>query len=88
MICLNDNLFQSVIFSVDTMYDDKTSSLTVTPSPGSVGTLIVPSGFRVNSGEYKLMGLAPYGDSSSKEVAEFANTIKTELVQIMDDGSI
>src|SRR5205085_6422856 len=25
-------------------------------------------GFRVNSGEYKLMGLAPYGDPSSTEV--------------------
>ena len=60
--------------------------------PHSVGLLYSAFtfylGFRVNSGEYKLMGLAPYGDSSSKEVEEFTNTIKTELVQIMDDGSI
>jgi len=45
-------------------------------------------GFRVNSGEYKLMGLAPYGDPHSKQVAEFIHTIKSELVQILEDGSI
>ena len=45
-------------------------------------------GFRVNSGEYKLMGLAPYGDPGSKEVKEYTRIIKSELVQIMEDGSI
>lgn len=39
-------------------------------------------GFRVNSGEYKLMGLAPYG----KPV--YAELIKEKLVRISDDGSI
>ncbi len=38
-------------------------------------------GFRVNSGEYKLMGLAPYGDP------RFAKTIRQKLVDLHDDGS-
>lgn len=39
------------------------------------------TGFRVNSGEYKLMGLAPYGEPS------FVDAIKRELIDIRDDGS-
>jgi carbamoyltransferase len=38
-------------------------------------------GFRVNSGEYKLMGLAPYGEP------KFVDLIKKELIDIKDDGS-
>ncbi len=38
-------------------------------------------GFRVNSGEYKVMGLAPYGDPI------YTNLIKKELIDIKDDGS-
>lgn len=38
-------------------------------------------GFRVNSGEYKLMGLAPYGE------ARYADIIRRELVDIKSDGS-
>ncbi len=38
-------------------------------------------GFRVNSGEYKLMGLAPYGEP------KYADLIRRELVHIKDDGS-
>lgn len=45
-------------------------------------------GFKVNSGEYKLMGLAPYGNPESDLVEEFITKIKTELVDIRDDGSI
>lgn len=45
-------------------------------------------GFRVNSGEYKLMGLAPYGISGSEETQRFKDIIKTHLVDIKDDGSI
>jgi carbamoyltransferase len=33
-------------------------------------------GFRVNSGEYKLMGLAPYGDPQSDQVKEYVKIIK------------
>lgn len=39
-------------------------------------------GFKVNSGEYKLMGLAPYG----KPV--YADLIKENIVNINEDGSI
>ncbi len=38
-------------------------------------------GFRVNSGEYKLMGLAPYGEPRYKDL------ILDNLVDIKDDGS-
>ena len=38
-------------------------------------------GFRVNSGEYKLMGLAPYGE------AKYVDLIKKELIDIKEDGS-
>ena len=39
------------------------------------------TGFRVNSGEYKIMGLAPYG----KPV--YVDIIKNNLIKINDDGS-
>ncbi len=39
------------------------------------------AGFKVNSGEYKLMGLAPYGEP------RYVDTIKRELIDIKDDGS-
>jgi carbamoyltransferase len=39
------------------------------------------TGFRVNSGEYKLMGLAPYGEPV------YADTIMDELIDLKDDGS-
>jgi carbamoyltransferase len=45
-------------------------------------------GFKVNSGEYKLMGLAPYGNHGSKEVEKYVDVIKTELTEIKEDGSI
>lgn len=45
-------------------------------------------GFRVNSGEYKLMGLAPYGDPRSPQVDRYVDLIKTRLVEIKDDGSL
>src|SRR5210317_7021 len=38
-------------------------------------------GFKVNSGEYKVMGLAPYG----KPI--YANLIKEKLITVADDGS-
>ena len=38
-------------------------------------------GFRVNSGEYKLMGLAPYGEP------KYVHTIKDNLLDVKPDGS-
>ncbi len=60
--------------------------------PHSVGLLYSAFtyflGFRVNSGEYKLMGLAPYGDPGSPQVAEFERIIREQLVDIAADGSV
>jgi carbamoyltransferase len=39
------------------------------------------TGFKVNSGEYKVMGLAPYGEP------RFADAIRENLIDIKDDGS-
>lgn len=54
--------------------------------PHSVGLLYSAftyyCGFKVNSGEYKLMGLAPYGEP------RFADLIREKLVTIFEDGSI
>jgi carbamoyltransferase len=38
-------------------------------------------GFKVNSGEYKVMGLAPYGEP------KYVNTIKKHLININEDGT-
>lgn len=45
-------------------------------------------GFVVNSGEYKLMGLAPYGNPKSPDLEKYKDLIKKELVDIKPDGSI
>ena len=39
------------------------------------------TGFKVNSGEYKVMGLAPYGEP------RFAQRILEELIDLKPDGS-
>ncbi len=53
--------------------------------PHSLGLLYAAftyyCGFKVNSGEYKLMGLAPYG------VPKYAKQIKDNLIDIKDDGT-
>jgi carbamoyltransferase len=53
--------------------------------PDSLGLLYSAftyyTGFRVNSGEYKVMGLAPYGEP------KYVDTIFRELVDLREDGS-
>jgi len=60
--------------------------------PHSIGLLYSAftyyTGFRVNSGEYKLMGLAPYGNHDSDQFKEFKEKILSEIVDIREDGSI
>jgi carbamoyltransferase len=60
--------------------------------PHSVGLLYSSFtfwlGFRVNSGEYKLMGLAPYGNPGSERVKEYISRIRNELADIKEDGSV
>lgn len=54
--------------------------------PDSLGLLYSAftyyTGFRVNSGEYKVMGLAPYGEP------KYVDLIKDKLIEIRDDGSL
>ncbi|MBK9313227.1 MAG: carbamoyltransferase [Acidobacteria bacterium] len=54
--------------------------------PDSLGLLYSAftyyTGFRVNSGEYKVMGLAPYGEP------KYVSLIKDKLIEICDDGSV
>ena len=54
--------------------------------PDSLGLLYSAftyyTGFRVNSGEYKVMGLAPYGEP------KYVGLIKDNIAEIRDDGSI
>ena len=60
--------------------------------PHSVGLLYSAFtqylGFRVNSGEYKLMGLAPYGNPHSQQTKNYKEKIVSEMVDIREDGSI
>ena len=53
--------------------------------PHSVGLLYSAftyfTGFKVNSGEYKLMGLAPYGEP------KYVDVIMKELIELKEDGS-
>ena len=60
--------------------------------PHSVGLLYSAFtyylGFTVNSGEYKLMGLAPYGNPEAEQTKQFVEIIKSKLVDIKEDGSI
>ena len=87
---------QAAILTMDGVGEWATSSIGVgegnrirlleeTHFPHSLGLLYSAftyfTGFRVNSGEYKLMGLAPYGDGT------YTDLIKEKLVDIKEDGS-
>ena len=60
--------------------------------PHSVGLLYAAftsyCGFKVNSGEYKLMGLAPYGDPGSARVERYKHLIHEHLIDLKTDGSL
>jgi carbamoyltransferase len=60
--------------------------------PHSIGLLYSAftyyCGFKVNSGEYKLMGLAPYGIRDTVQYKRCKDAILHELVDIRDDGSV
>ena len=65
--------------------DSEIKSLWEISFPHSLGLLYSSftyyCGFKVNSGEYKLMGLAPYGKP------KYADLIKQELIDIKKDGT-
>lgn len=46
------------------------------------------TGFKVNSGEYKLMGLAPYGNPNAEQTITIRNKIENVLTDIRNDGSL
>jgi carbamoyltransferase len=88
---------QAAILTVDGVGEWATSSIGIGKGneitllkelryPDSLGLLYSAftyyTGFKVNSGEYKVMGLAPYGAPS------FVTAIKDKLLEIQDDGSI
>ena len=54
--------------------------------PNSLGLLYSAftyyTGFKINDGEYKVMGLAPYGEP------KYVDTIKDHLLEVRDDGSL
>ncbi len=60
--------------------------------PHSIGllysTFTYYLGFEVNKGEYKLMGLAPYGNPNGDRTRQYRQTILENLITVYDDGSI
>ena len=71
--------------SYGTGKDNKVTLLAETRFPHSLGLLYSAftyyTGFKVNSGEYKVMGLAPYGEPKYKDL------ILSELMDLKKDGS-
>jgi len=59
--------------------------------PDSVGLLYAAItyflGFKVNNDEYKVMGLAAYGNKNDTSTKEYIEIIEQKLIQINDDGS-
>ncbi len=72
--------------------DNKITVLKEMNFPHSVGLLYSAFtyylGFKVNSGEYKLMGLAPYGDPTSERLKKYKEKIYENIVDVKEDGSI
>ena len=71
--------------SFGTGKDNRVELLADIQFPHSIGLLYSAftyyTGFRVNSGEYKVMGLAPYGEPKYKDL------IYEHLIDVKDDGS-
>jgi|TARA_Y100000310_G_scaffold340535_1_gene436622 carbamoyltransferase len=71
--------------SFGTGKDNQVQILAEIQFPHSLGLLYSAftyyTGFRVNSGEYKVMGLAPYGE------AKYKNLIYEHLIDVKEDGS-
>lgn len=97
------NLNESAILTIDGVGEWATASISYGKGnsitllkemhfPHSIGLLYSAftyyCGFKVNSGEYKLMGLAPYGNKDSTEVQNFISAIKNKMITIYEDGSI
>lgn len=94
---------ESAILTVDGVGEWATASFSVGKNneiitlkelhfPASVGLLYSSFtyflGFKVNSGEYKMMGLAPYGDANSEQTQLFIEKTIATLIIIHEDGSL
>ena len=92
----SSNFKEALIFSFDGMGENISTSvfygknneihnIKKIHSPNSIGLLYSAFtyflGFEVNSGEYKMMGLAPYGENL------YENKIFNEIIELFDDGS-
>jgi carbamoyltransferase len=82
-------------WATSTICHGKGNSITILKEldfPHSLGLLYSAftyyTGFKVNSGEYKLMGLAPYGNAASPETKKFIDIIYRFLVDVRQDGSL
>ncbi len=80
-----DGVGEWVTTSIAYGKDNKIEFLKELHFPHSLGLLYSAityyTGFKVNSGEYKVMGLAPYGEP------KYVKLIKDNLIDIKDDGS-
>jgi len=82
-------------FAATSIFSGRSNSITLHRElsfPHSLGLLYSAFtywlGFKVNSGEYKLMGLAPFGNPGSAQVEGFKTKILTNLCRVYNDGSI
>ncbi len=82
-----DGVGENVTATISKGIDNKIHTLKKLLYPDSVGllysTITTFLGFKANSGEYKVMGLAPYGNPE-----KYKNIFKEKLVFINNDGSI
>lgn len=80
-----DGVGEWVTTSTSVGHDNEIETLKEIHFPHSLGLLYSAftyyTGFKVNSGEYKVMGLAPYGEP------KYAKLIRENLIDIHDDGS-
>ncbi|MBD5208509.1 MAG: carbamoyltransferase [Bacteroidales bacterium] len=78
--------------SIFKAYNNKIEVVSEERFPDSIGLLYSSFtqflGFKVNSDEYKVMGLAPYGERNADETNKFIKLITSSVVEIKDDGSI
>lgn len=78
--------------SIYSVSNDKITLIQQQIYPNSIGLLYSAFtyflGFKVNSDEYKVMGLAPYGNKNSEETNRFVSIIKDNLAEIHEDGGI
>jgi len=85
LILVMDGVGEWVTSTVAYGKDNKIKILKEIKFPHSLGLLYSAFtyyvGFKVNSGEYKLMGLAPYG------IPKYKDKIKNELIDLKSDGS-